>query len=838
MSPLIAAAALLVPPPPSDMVAAEAPTTVDATAPLAEWRFGMEEDLDFDRWPDGWLRRRGAAFPHFVPMEIDLAGFPRRSADADESAALWVSANGGAAAAYSPPVRLTGRPALRLAVRVRTDALEDCAAVVSLSLLDVHHVRLARFLTPAVSGTSPQSGRLITIDSAPPVPGAVWAVVGCHLVPGDAVSVGGSAWFDDLKLFSEPFLTLERIGTEPLVEPGAPVGLRLSLSGAPADGPAPALTLSVRSLDDPEAPAHSTPLDPVRVGSEVTALPTIGPLTTGLWEVTATTGAGAAESARTLRIAVANRADLPEIGPGGAGRLGIAMDAAPESSADRFAAAAASAGAGWVRWRAGDPNADERFAAAVRARHLRPVVQWTAENFDRPGEATADALAALPDPQSKVERLAKPLAVHVRHWQLGADREPPNVGAPRSPTAGGLLRAAAPGVRVAGPLEAGADRAVLLGAADGPPAAWRIVSATGEPSQFLWELVEACAAGTGPTFAVDAVSDSAVSDGGGLFAADGTPTARFLPFRTAAALLRDGVLLGRIRFPDLRRREEPDAVAFHTPSGPVIAVRGVAEGTATLRLGGTPVGRDEIGRSVAVPERDGRHQVAWSDRPTFLVGVSERLLRLRLGTALENEGVLQSSPEPQPLRVRIRNPEVEAATYVVSLELPEGWTAEPSRVEVTAPAEAAASAEFTVVQPADVSLGEHPVTVRLTRPDRDGETVRIPRTAAVRLSGLRLDVTDRRLPNGVWEVTQTLMNELPDGSSPAFRCDVQIPGAARVSLETGPLPPGTHVYAHRLPSSAASGDEVWLRCSELNGVRVLNRRWTLGDPPPPSEPAP
>ncbi|QDT17695.1 NEW3 domain-containing protein [Alienimonas californiensis] len=825
MSPLIAAAALLVPPPPSYVAATEAPAAVDATAPLAEWRFGGDEDLDFDRWPDGWLRRRGAAFPHFVPVEIDPGGFPPRSGDADDGAALWVAANGGAAAAYSPPVRLTGRPALRLTARIRTEGLDGCAAVVSLSLLDVHHVRLARFLSEPVSRTTTPSGRTVAIGPAPPVPGAVWAVVGCHLVPGSAVSVGGAAWFDDLKLFSEPFLMLDRIGTAPLVAPGELVGLRLSLSGAPVDGPAPSLAVTVRNVDEPGAPAVPVPLDPVRVGSEVTALPTIGPLTPGLWEVTATTAAGAAENARTLRIAVADPLDLPEGVAAGAGRFGVALNLAPEAAAGRIAEAAAAAGAGWVRWRAGDPEADERFAAAVRALHLRPVVQLTAENFDRPGAATADAVAALENPAGTVEQLAKPLAVHVRHWQLGEDREPPAAGPRTKPTAGGLLRAAAPGVMVAGPIDAGADQPVLAGAVGGPSGAWRIVPAQGDPSPFLWELIEASAAGAGPTFA-----EGAASGDSGLFLADGTPTGRFLPFRTASVLLREGTFLGTLRFPDLRAWEEPEALAFQTPRGPVIAVRGAAAGTATLRLGGTPVGRDAIGRPFAVPVEDVRHRVSWSEEPTFLTGVSERLLRLRLSVLLENEGVLQSSQEPQPLRVRFLNSEVEAATFLVAPELPEGWTISPAQVEVTAEADEEATVEFTVVQPPDVSLGDHQVVVRLTRQGLDGETLRVPRTATVRLSGLRLNVSDRRLPDGAWEVTQTLINELPDGSSPAFRCDVQIPGAARVSLETGPLPTGEHTFLHRLPAAAAGG-EVWLRCTEMNGVRVLNRRWTLGDPP-------
>ncbi len=186
MCPLLAAAALLVPPASAEVVGANGDGTDATVASLATWRFDAEEDRDYDRWPDGWLRRRGAAFPHFVPLEIDRTAFPGTT-----GAALWVAANGGAAAAYSPPTPLSGRPAVRLTARVRTAALDDCAAVVSLSLLDLHRVRLARFLTPPITGTSPTAGIEVEIGPVPPVEGAVWAVVGCHLVPGSAASVGG-----------------------------------------------------------------------------------------------------------------------------------------------------------------------------------------------------------------------------------------------------------------------------------------------------------------------------------------------------------------------------------------------------------------------------------------------------------------------------------------------------------------------------------------------------------------------------------------------------------------------------------------------------------------------
>ena len=820
MYPLLAAAALLLPAPSG--VAAGGPA--DATAaPAAVWEFGAGEDRDFDRWPDGWLRRRGAAFPHFVPVEIDRA-----------AGALWIAANGGAAAAYSPPVRLVGRPAVRLTARVRTEGLDEGAAVVSLSLLDVHRVRLARFLTPPVSGTSAAGGRLVEIEPVPPAPGAAWAVVGCHLVPGAAVSVGGAAWFDDLTLTSEPFLSLERLDGGPTITPGETTRVRVSLSGVPEGTAAPALAVTLRNADDPSAVPVTPPLVTTRAGTEATAVAALAPPAPGLWEVTATAGTGATARSRTLSIAVAEPVDRSFGSAAGTSRYGWTLDAAPAADAARLAEFAAAAGAGWVRWTAGDSEADERFAAAVRARRMRPVVRVTATSFGgRESDATADAHAALPDAGAVLERLVKPLAVHVRHWQLGADREPRAQGRLSPPTLGGLLKAAAPGVLTVGSDEAGAERRLLVDAAPGPQTAWRALSATADPDAFLWNLIEAGAAGSGPIFAADAREP-----GSGLLTPDGSPTRRFLPFRTVAGLLGEGSFLGRVRLPAAQRRGEPDALAFQTPAGPVLAVRGATPGATSLWLGGEPLLRNPLGRASRPPAVGGAHRIEWSEEPAFLSGMDERLLRLRLGTDLAAGGGLRSSPEPQTLGVRVVNPDGEAGRFTVALDCPEGWECLPKQHSLTIPAGSRGVAAFTLTLPPNVSLGEHPLVIRLTPHGGTGGTLRIPRTPRVRLDGLRLDVTDRRLPGGGWEVTQTLVNELPDGSTPAFRCEVQVPGAARVGRRTDPLTPGAHRLVHLLPDGLPPGEPVWLRCAEIDGARVLNRRWTLGDPPRPSQPPP
>ncbi|MEM9702524.1 MAG: hypothetical protein AAF907_08780, partial [Planctomycetota bacterium] len=634
----------------------------------------------------------------------------------------------------------------------------------SLSLLDENRVRLTRLLSPAVNGTSSLGGKEVEIGPVPPAPGAVWAVVGCHLTPGENVSVGGDAWFDDVTLMSEPHLSLTLTDAAAHPAPDGTVGVRVQVSGVPYGAESPALTVTARNLNE-SGSALTVPLFNRRQwDTGVSAEAEIGPLTVGLWEITASTAFGGAVASRTLRTVVADPADLPPRTARTDGRFGLTLAAAPDDRPDRIAEQALAAGVGWVRWTAGDASADEGLAAALRVVRLRPVVQLTAENFDADGAAaTADAIEALPNPLVWLTPQIQPLAVHVRHWQVGQDDEPAALGGPYAPSAAGLFRAVAPGVTVAGPAETGADLPVLRVDEPGSPAAWRTLRRAAAPDEFLWSLLLSAAAGDGPVFTA-----RPVGTGVRVLDSDGSPGFGYLPFRTAAALLGDGRFLGRLRLPDLSERDHPEILVFQTSQGAVLALRGERSGAANVRLGGAPAGLDPIHRPFDVEDADGgRHRLAWSPEPRFVHGASLRLLRLRLSVEFLGDGVLQSSPEPQTLTVRFLNASPSPRRFLIRLELPPGWETPAGEAQATVPANSFGSARFTVLQPEEVSLGEHPVAVIVT--PRNDPPMRIPRRIEVELAGLRLDVADRELPGGGWEVIQTLVNELPDGSKPAFR---------------------------------------------------------------------
>src|SRR5687768_10573588 len=65
--------------------------------------FGEDWDVNFDRWPDRWVRKTGVEFPHYVKIGIE-----------DDSTAvgekcLRLDLDGAAAGVSTPPIRVMSR---------------------------------------------------------------------------------------------------------------------------------------------------------------------------------------------------------------------------------------------------------------------------------------------------------------------------------------------------------------------------------------------------------------------------------------------------------------------------------------------------------------------------------------------------------------------------------------------------------------------------------------------------------------------------------------------------------------------------------------------------------
>jgi len=133
-------------------------------------------DEDFDQWPDRWTRRRGQGFPHYVSIKIDRQPSPQGEE------CLRIELDGGAAAAYSPPIEIDPLFGYVLEGYLKAEGLNYDRAYFSVTLLDQQRQRLETFYCEKVRQTPGwQKFRLGPIS--PASDDARLAVIGLHVQP-------------------------------------------------------------------------------------------------------------------------------------------------------------------------------------------------------------------------------------------------------------------------------------------------------------------------------------------------------------------------------------------------------------------------------------------------------------------------------------------------------------------------------------------------------------------------------------------------------------------------------------------------------------------------------
>jgi len=282
-TPVPAAPAAPQPPKAAQSHAGAAPSaTNDPFAGAVEvFNFGFEEgeDRDFDRHPDGWIRRKGTDFPRYIEGAID-----REHGHGGKGSSLCFRANGGRITMYSKPIVIDPYHSYVFRGYVRTQMLENDAALVSISLLNHKRQRVQRFLTRPVTGTF-KDWCLVTIGPVVPHEDVHFVVVGCHLVPRSRSDIRGAAWFDDLWMGELPLFSLDsnfqshfRAHDSPVVVTSHVDGLdprrayRLDLAVTDAEGKrvaATAFDLSMTSALN-EAGGPSASLDKKAAGDKAT----------------------------------------------------------------------------------------------------------------------------------------------------------------------------------------------------------------------------------------------------------------------------------------------------------------------------------------------------------------------------------------------------------------------------------------------------------------------------------------------------------------------------------------------------------------------------------------
>jgi hypothetical protein len=92
--------------------------------------FGDEWDVNYDGWPDRWVRKSGVDYPHYVKIEI------QDNDSAPNKRCLSLNLDGAAAAISSPPIRVMPRFRYVLEALVKNENLEHSSVVLTLDFCD------------------------------------------------------------------------------------------------------------------------------------------------------------------------------------------------------------------------------------------------------------------------------------------------------------------------------------------------------------------------------------------------------------------------------------------------------------------------------------------------------------------------------------------------------------------------------------------------------------------------------------------------------------------------------------------------------------------------------
>ncbi|WP_145364665.1 hypothetical protein [Stratiformator vulcanicus] len=439
-----------------------------AATEVTKFRFGHEADRDFDRFPDGWSRRRGPDFPGYIEVELDL------DVGRSEPGSLSITPDGGACAIYSDPIRIDRIHGHVFEGWVKTEGLRFDAARFTVSILDHRRHRISRHVSGAVTATSNGWVRL-AVGPIKSTPEQHFLVIGCHLVGSQRHDLAGRVYFDDLWLGRLPELQLHsnfhsqfRRRDVPVeirskasgLEPGHEYNLKLELVagektilsrdfslGAPnlaraVNHPLLSISTSDRMPIYAATDRGSLEVTPVRLSAAADGrsnetgeiLWKLDPLDYGYYEVRATL----LDDGRPVLREMTSFAVMDLVEPVDHGDFGWSIDRPTKLGADELASAATQAGINWIKYPVWQQAVDDPIAAgrtAVLIDKLGSAGLRTVGTLNHPPRELrakfahnwkgASELFTLPSDVwlPSLEPVVARYSSRVRHWQVGGDND-------------------------------------------------------------------------------------------------------------------------------------------------------------------------------------------------------------------------------------------------------------------------------------------------------------------------------------------------------------------------------------------------------------------------------
>lgn len=840
--------------------------------PLYHCGFEQEADADYDNWPDGWSRRRGLGFPHYVPIRIS----------GDEAAegkhSLRISLDGGAGMAYSPPVAIDPGHDYVVGGQVKTQGLIHDRAFVGIVFLDAAQQPVEATVSEKLRQTpgwaALRIGPVHCTNAA-----ARFAMIALAIEPeSEQEDLVGSACFDEVWLAQVPRMTLEVPGQHLLYSVGDPIEVVCSVSGYRTSPPAVelelrdafgtgiesrALSLVAETTADKELASDTGETGsatglPHQMAQARWRLPVTQP---GFYRLRLTVpGSDGLLEVRDLPLAVIEPVSKPldgEFGwslPHGEGGLPMAT----------LAQWAGHAGIHWLKFPLWYDEGDRQRVEAVT---------WLADRLNAQGINLVGLLADPPpetrralgmtgetsaanlfvqDPRAwypSLEPVMARMSLKVRWWQLGHDDDTSFVGLPDSvATVAGvkrqldrigqnsrvgigwnwldevphgkqvpwsfLTRSATPALSAAElehypPADEADSKREWLSLAALDPQRYDL---TTRVADLVTRMVAAKEMGIGKIF-----FDNPLVGSAGLVQSDGSPGELFLPWRTTATTLADAHYIGRFMLPGGSENR-----LFSRAGEAVLVVWNSVPSTESTYLGEEVRLTDVWGRTTEVPSGEEGQRVEVGPLPVFLTGVNEAIARWRMSVALDRRQLPSVFGAPHTLRLRLQNHFGQPMTGKLRIIAPAGWRIEPEVFDLKLPGDNAFEQAFDVTFPSTASCGEQTLRFDFELQADRRYQFSLNRAIDVGLGDVYMELASHLNARDELEVEQRLVNR--SQGEVTFRCYLNIPNRRRMRTLVTRLLPGEDVQTYR----AAAGEELVgqtlrVRAEEIGGSRrILN----------------
>lgn len=836
--------------------------------------FDPSWDENFDEWPDGWTRRRGRGYPNYVGIKIS-----HEPAPVGEHC-LRIDLDGGSAVAYSPAVKVGPLFSYVLEGYVKTEGLQHDQAFFSLTLLNQQRHRLQTLYSAKVRLT--EGWKKIRLGPVSPDSDDVRvAVLGLHVQAGDREDLKAAVLFDDIWLGRLPRLTLKTTSAYNFFTDPKQVEILFGASGFRAQSPRVTFELedvlgrslarlerrlSTRLVDtSDELSLEAFTKEPrARTGSTRWKPPISAP---GFYRVRATMkGDRRLVQRRQLSLAVVE----PRHSPAG-GDFGWTLPRGGEPlPLPRLSQLLGQAGINWVKYplwyeEQGSSEFVERLIAfserlSAQGIELVGLLHDPPESLRRryggyEKLAVGDVFA--PGPQiwyPSLEPVMTRLATRVRRWQLGEDGDTSFVGHPD--LVGKIAEIKAELDRIGQDVSLG----IGWGWIDEPPPAggrevpWRFLVLSADPPMTHQELATYLDGSGGiaqqrwvvlrplcrkhysvETRATDLVRRMIAAkihgadavfcpepfdSDHGLMNADGTPGELFLPWRTAAHVLGNATYLGSIELPQGSPNQifvrAEDAVMVVWNQEPVEEEIYLGENVRQISL---------WGESIAPPQREQRQVVRAGRLPCFVTGLSEAIVRWRMGFCFARDRIPSVFGQPHQNSYTVKNPFSRGVGGEATLVTPEVWMIRPQKASFRLAGGEQLEHDFEIKLPYNASSGNHRIRVDFEIQADQPYRFSVYRRMDVGMGEVYIDILTRLNEEGELEVQQRLVNRT-DGSV-SFRCQLFAPDRRRLKTQVLGFGRGTDVQLYRLlDGKELIGKTLWLRAEELHGLRILNYRFT------------